>query len=240
MRVFVGMTEWNYDEWRGNFYPLAMSRANFLQYYAQVFNTAEIASTYYRLPFYNHVKNWGAKTPDDFCFAIKLIWQTTHQNRMERTEANKMIVDNFFERLKDIDDKIGIVIIQPPSDLEFDEKIAKEFVGLLPKKFRYVIEGKGPSWQGEKFVAFCAENGVIPASVSSSKGEYFPEHPKLKDRFVRLSGKMPDNQYLYTDLELQEYADKIKSSGCENAWIYFSNTAQRYAVENARAMKQLF
>ncbi len=239
MKIYLGTTDWNYDDWRGTFYPQSLTKAEFLNYYSQEFNTAEIASTYYRLPFYNHVRKWNENTPNDFRFAMKLIWQTTHQNRMEPDEPNKAVIEGFFKRMQDIGDKISLIVIQPPNDLEFDPEKIRKFVSLLPGDFRYALEIKNPDWQNDEYLAFCAETGLIPVSYSSAKGDYFPRHPGIRDAFFRFCGKMPDSNYLYPDSELSEYSDKIQDSRYDTVWVYFSNTIKHFAIENAKTMKRL-
>ena len=56
--VRIGCSGWNYDDWRGRFYPEGMGSARWLRRYAEAFDTVEVNSTFYRLPSQRAVERW--------------------------------------------------------------------------------------------------------------------------------------------------------------------------------------
>jgi len=46
-RVLVGTSGWNYEDWRGPFYPEDLPRTKWLEYYARNFQTVEVNATFY-------------------------------------------------------------------------------------------------------------------------------------------------------------------------------------------------
>ncbi|MEA3485566.1 MAG: DUF72 domain-containing protein, partial [Candidatus Aerophobetes bacterium] len=64
--TIIGTSGWWYDHWQGIFYPPQTKKKDWFNYYAKSFNTVEINSSFYRLPFENMVKGWAKKAPEGF------------------------------------------------------------------------------------------------------------------------------------------------------------------------------
>jgi len=54
MRNYTGCSGYNYKNWRGKFYPQDLPQKNWLEYYADKFDTVEINNSFYRLPEKKH------------------------------------------------------------------------------------------------------------------------------------------------------------------------------------------
>jgi uncharacterized protein YecE (DUF72 family) len=48
--IHIGTSAFTAAGWEGSFYPDGMKPADYLNYYAQKFDTVEVDSTYYRTP----------------------------------------------------------------------------------------------------------------------------------------------------------------------------------------------
>lgn len=48
--IRIGTSGWHYDHWIGRFYPQKMRKENWLEFYAQHFDTVEINNTFYHMP----------------------------------------------------------------------------------------------------------------------------------------------------------------------------------------------
>ncbi|HID09488.1 TPA: DUF72 domain-containing protein [Candidatus Micrarchaeota archaeon] len=86
--IRIGTSGWSYEHWKRLFYPEPLPKERWLQFYSSNFNTVEINSTFYRLPFENVVKGWYRKTPDDFVFSVKGTRQVTHRKRLRKVEED--------------------------------------------------------------------------------------------------------------------------------------------------------
>ena len=65
-RIRVGCSGWNYDSWRGGIYPEGLAQRRWLERYAELFDTVEVNSTFYRLASRSGVERWVEQTPEDF------------------------------------------------------------------------------------------------------------------------------------------------------------------------------
>jgi len=81
------------------------------------------------------------------------------------------------------------------------------------------------------------ERGLIFCSVSA---------PRLPDDLIRtneviyarLHGRSRWYRHDYTDEELNEWTGKIESSGASEAWIYFDNDREGFAIKNAQELRR--
>ena len=82
----IGTSGWHYPAgrgtWNGVFYPprQASARASIdeLAFYAEHFDTVEVNATFYRVPAPETTRDWAARTPPGFVFAVKLHQRFTH------------------------------------------------------------------------------------------------------------------------------------------------------------------
>ena len=72
--IRIGCSGWNYKSWKDEFYEGKPAR-QWLQHYAQHFDTVEVNTTFYRLPLRSSVERWVAETSPGFLFAIKPVEQ---------------------------------------------------------------------------------------------------------------------------------------------------------------------
>ncbi|MEJ7692980.1 DUF72 domain-containing protein [Daejeonella sp.] len=59
-------------------YPPEFQERSRLGYYAHLFNSIEINSSFYKIPMARTVAKWAAEVPDDFRFTYKLWRDITH------------------------------------------------------------------------------------------------------------------------------------------------------------------
>src|ERR1700712_3338060 len=70
-RIRIGCSGWDYQHWRGLFYPAALPQRRWFEYYAGHFDTVEINNSFYRLPKAETFDKWRAQAPSGFCYAVK-------------------------------------------------------------------------------------------------------------------------------------------------------------------------
>src|SRR5206468_1550027 len=71
-RPYVGCSGWQYREWRGRVYPAEAPAREWFGLYAEMFDTVELNSTFYRLPEPSTFDRWAAAAPPGFVYALKL------------------------------------------------------------------------------------------------------------------------------------------------------------------------
>ena len=95
--VRVGCSGWQYDDWRGVLYPEGLAKGRWLERYAQVFDTVEVNSTFYRLASADAVKRWVEQTPPEFVLAAKASRYMTHVNRLQNLAEG---IGRFYEGIE--------------------------------------------------------------------------------------------------------------------------------------------
>ena len=70
-KIRVGIGGWDFDEWRGTFYPDGLAKTKQLAYAAEHLTSIEINATYYGSQKPATFANWAKAVPDGFQFAVK-------------------------------------------------------------------------------------------------------------------------------------------------------------------------
>ncbi|HEY7080338.1 MAG TPA: DUF72 domain-containing protein, partial [Nitrososphaeraceae archaeon] len=103
--LILGCSGWNYPDtpdkggWTGIFYPEKSTKR--LHYYSQIFNTAEIDSTFYHR-FYSKMTRgtfigMGRATPEKFQFSIKVPETITHRKRLSIDKGAIIDLEEFLD-----------------------------------------------------------------------------------------------------------------------------------------------
>jgi uncharacterized protein YecE (DUF72 family) len=150
LEYYLGCSGWSYDGWKGPFYPKDLDNRYWLSYYSQLFDFVEIDSTFYKIPSKFMVNNWNKRTPENFKFAVKFPKVITHDKRLNDVEKD---IEQFYEAMEQLYDKILVFLIQLPPSLQIAERLdlIKNLRYQLDPSFRYVIEVRHHSWFNELF-----------------------------------------------------------------------------------------
>ena len=70
-RIHVGIGGWNFEPWRGVFYPKGLPQAKELEYAATHLTSIEINATFYGSQKPESFRKWAATVPDGFVFSVK-------------------------------------------------------------------------------------------------------------------------------------------------------------------------
>jgi uncharacterized protein YecE (DUF72 family) len=163
--IRIGTQGWNYDAWVGPFYPVGTRAADYLSVYARAFGTVEVDSTFYAIPAAKTVRGWAERVPPGFRFALKLPQEITHENRL-RDSADLTAL--FFDRARELGDKLGPVLIQLGPDFAPTELPAlAQFLPLLPGDLQVAVEFRQRGWIHDGVLALLAEHGVALALVDA-------------------------------------------------------------------------
>lgn len=161
--VRIGTQGWNYQDWVGSFYPAGTRPADFLPIYTRAFDSVEVDSTFYAVPAASTIGSWTARTPPGFLFSLKLPQEITHENRL-RDDAGT--TELFFQRVRQLGDKLGPTLVQLPPGFEASELPAfVSFLQRLPRDVQVAIEFRHRSWMHEGVYALLREHNVALALV---------------------------------------------------------------------------
>lgn len=239
--IHIGASGWSYPEWKVFFYPADLKSTEWLSYYSGVFDTVEINSSFYHLPKIQTVVNWTSYVPDDFLFCSKISRFLTHLNRLKDPEEP---LERFFEVFKPMQSKLGPVLIQLPSSVQFDPDIVQQFFNILSSKYheyQFALEARHQSWLADQAIDLLSKHDI--AWVISQSGVGFPYLEKItaSNIYIRFHGpgKLYDSSYSHADL--QAFADKFKlwSEGGHTIWAFFNNTMNGHAIANIKEIKEM-
>ncbi len=238
MEFLIGTSGWWYDHWYGKFYPPELEKKDWFSYYAKVFDTVEVNSSFYRLPFEGVVKGWARKAPENFKFTLKMWRRVTHFKKLKGVEEDLAI---FFERIKPLKKNYGAILYQLPPSLKLDLSLLEGFLKMLPDGVDQVIEFRNKSWLESKTFSLLKKYNVAYCIVSMPK---FPELLELTADFsyIRFHGRETLYSSFYSDDELKQWRKRIRGfirKKIKRVYIYFNNDYNAYAVKNALKMKEL-
>jgi uncharacterized protein YecE (DUF72 family) len=159
--IRLGTQGWNYDAWAGPFYPENTKAVDYLTVYSRAFDTVEVDSTFYATPPSKTVRGWAQRTPPGFVFSLKMPQEITHERRFRGVED---LAREFFDRARELGDKLGPVLIQLGAEFQVNElpAIAK-FLPTLPDDIAFAIEFRDRGWINDGVIALLSEHNVALA-----------------------------------------------------------------------------
>jgi uncharacterized protein YecE (DUF72 family) len=235
--IRIGTSGWHYDHWIGRFYPQKMRKENWLEFYAQHFDTVEINNTFYHLPREQTMVHWRDKVPANFLFAVKASRYITHIKKLHNTAEE---VGRFFALASLLEDRLGPVLYQLPPSLHKNLERLDEFIQSLPRRDNAVFEFRHSSWYDQGTFDLMNQHGV--ALCVHDMGDKAPPRIVTGDvayvRFHGTNGRYAGN---YPDHMLQDWADWLKAqiAGVRAIYAYFNNDISGHALNNARTLRQI-
>lgn len=213
MRVVVGTSGYAYKEWKGSFYPADLKAEEMLRFYGTQFRTVEINNTFYRMPSEKLLLGWSRQVPDGFTFVLKASQRITHQKRLK--DANEE-VGYFLRTASVLGEKLGPTLFQLPPNFKKDLPRLKDFLALLPRRWRAALEFRHASWyDDEVYEALRAHNAALCAADTDE------EDAKLMATadwgYLRL------RRVAYDESPLRAWAEKIGQQSWTDAFVYFKH-----------------
>lgn len=233
--VHVGCSGWNYDDWRGRLYPERAPRRQWLELYAERFDTVEVNTTFYRLPARGSVQQWVAQTPERFIFAIKASRYLTHIKRLTALAEG---IPRLYERLEPLIEvgRLGPILWQLPPNFQRDDRRLEGWLAALAPG-RHTIEFRHPSWFVAPVFAALRARGVA-VTVAHDARRPLPE-PELTAqwRFLRFHYGARGRNGNYSRAELATWARRIAQWRRQGEiYAYFNNDWCGYAPANATVL----
>ncbi len=147
-KVHIGCSGWSYQGWKGTFYPAKLASSRWLGYYASVFDTVEVDSTFYTIPETATTAKWSAQVPDAFTFVAKMFRGITHDlGKGTPVDAVAGMLGRFYRGMDGLGTKLAAILVQFPPN--FSTKHAGALVALAAlfrAGIHHVIEFRHPSW----------------------------------------------------------------------------------------------
>ena len=226
-----------YDDWRGRLYPDKLAKRRWLERYAQVFDTVEVNSTFYRLARRAAVAGWVEQTPAGFEFAVKASRYLTHIKRLVDIADG---IKRFYEPLEPMIEagRLGPVLWQLPENFHRDDARLDGWLELLPPG-RHTIEFRDESWFVAEVLAMLRAHEVA-LTIGDHPSRPFQMHEATADwRFVRFHYGARGRAGNYSASEIETWARRIAQwRRREAVYAYFNNDWHGFATANAKLLRR--
>jgi uncharacterized protein YecE (DUF72 family) len=211
-------------------YPPEFRDKTRLYYYASLFNSIEVNSSFYKIPQAGTVAKWATEVPDDFKFTYKLWRGITHEKGLVFNTAD---VKRFMEAINAAGSKKGCLLIQfPPSAKvvlmpQLQYLVSCVLEADANRSWQIALELRHASWYNDDLLEFAQRNKLslvlqdIPASATPL--HYYDTNDTIYLRFHGPGGKYRGS---YPDDVLHEYSSYIHEWQHEGktVYVYFNNT----------------
>jgi uncharacterized protein YecE (DUF72 family) len=192
--LHIGTSAFTAAGWEGSFYPEGMKPADYLNYYAQKFDTVEVDSTYYRTPSEAMVKRWYTQTPKHFLFALKIVQTITHEKVLVDCEDD---LKHFLAAADLLGEKLGALLFQFPyfNKKAFPDGAAffarlEPFLKKLPSGYRFAVEIRNKYWLVPKLADMVRARGIALALIDH------PWMPRPAEIFKKFDPLTADFTYI--------------------------------------------
>jgi uncharacterized protein YecE (DUF72 family) len=234
--IYIGISGWRYEPWRGVFYPPGLVQARELDYAAHQLPTIEINGSFYSLQRPSSYAAWYAATPPGFVFAVKGNRFLTHMLKLRGID--KPLANVLASGMLGLREKLGPILWQFPPQLRFEPDKIEAFLAMLPRDtgqalaiarghdermegralleidavrpLRHAVEVRHDSFRDDAFIRLLRKYGV--ALVVADTAGKWPDYEDVTADFVyiRLHGEHELYASGYEDASLERWAQRIR------------------------------
>lgn len=215
-----------------------------LHYYASLFNTVELNSSFYKLPKPVTFSKWAAEVTDNFRFAVKVSKEITHAKDLD-TDMDH--IDKFMQAVKNMGQTKSVLLIQFPGKISIGhfnkvEEILDHFSMYNDKlPWRKAIEFRNSSWYIGETRELLEQHNTALVLHDMPKGRITEPFTGADFIYQRFHGPEAGNyKGSYAPSFLKERAKQMnmwRSEG-KDVFAYFNNTIGE-AFNNALALQRL-
>ena len=176
--IHIGVGGWDFDPWRGTFYPPGLAKMKQLDFASRHLTAVEVNATFYKLQSPEIFTRWAAAVPEAFRFAIKA--SRFCMNRKQLATMGESMEKFLAQGFTALGPKLGPILWQLAPTKAFDAEDIAAFFALLPASrdglpLRHAIEPRHQSFRCAEFVALARAAGVAIVVADHD------EHPQIAD-----------------------------------------------------------
>lgn len=226
-----------------SFYPPEFQNKPRLSYYASLFNSIEINSSFYKIPQPATVHKWADSVPDDFKFTFKLWRGITHNKQLEFDPAD---IHRFMQVIDQAGNKKGCLLVQFPPSVKAD--LINKMLSLInciraadvDNKWIVALEFRHRSWYQQSIADMISSLNMITVLHDIQASATPLNYASGKSAYLRFHGPGGKYRGSYTDDILQEYASYISEwlDERKKVFVYFNNTIGD-AIVNLATLNQM-
>lgn len=209
----IGIGGWDYEPWRGTFYPPGLPKAKQLHFASRAVTAIEINATFYKLQRPELFARWAEAVPEGFVFAIKGSRFCTNRKRL--AEAGEAVAGFCGQGLTELGDKLGPILWQFAATKRFEPEDFTAFLALLPSeqegvRLRHAVEVQHESFRDAAFVRLVREAGVA-VCVTDAEGCPLIADATADFAYVRLKRSRAEEPAGYSAEALDKWAETIRA-----------------------------
>jgi len=234
----IGTSGWQYDDWRGGFYPSGLASTRWLEHYAARFQTVEVNNTFYRLPGPETFRAWASRVPVEFEFAIKASNYLTHYKRLRDPQAP---VDRLLEHAEPMRPHLAVVLLQLPASLRCAPDRLDATLRAFAGRVRVAVELRHDSWFCDEVRDVLQTHDAALCLADRHSRMITPEWRTASWTYVRFHGGRALPESCYGRRALATWVARLRSLFGEDpdGYVYFNNDAHGCAVRDAVAFARI-
>ncbi|PYY37105.1 MULTISPECIES: DUF72 domain-containing protein [unclassified Curtobacterium] len=267
MTVRIGLSGWQYDSWRGDFYPEGLAKRRWLEHVGDRFPAVEVNGSFYSLQRPSRYRAWRAAVPEGFRFALKGGRYLTHMLRLRNVDT---ALANFFASGPlELGPALGPVLWQLPEHVVPTPEVLDAFLAALPRshgdaatlatghdakvaepattteharlRIDHALEVRSPDAGTPEHLAVLRRHRV--ALVDSHAGDFprFVHDTDAPLAYLRLHGAPHTYHDGYPPEALADWASTVRrhDEAGRDVWVFFDNDAERHAPWDALGLARL-
>jgi uncharacterized protein YecE (DUF72 family) len=216
-------------------FPPEFRSGSRLAYYASLFNSLEVNSSFYRVPMPVTFTKWASEVPPDFRFTVKLWQGITHVPGLRFLPVD---VNRFLYAADHLGSSKGCLLIQLPPGLKADRidqldwLLEKICVADSSRSWKLAVEFRNRGWYNpavemvlERYQATKVLQDMPASGVSELSGN---QNSGSQPQFVYLRFHGPNGDYKggYSNHVLDAWGQKIRAwlEAGKEVYAYFNNT----------------
>ena len=224
-------------------FPEPYNTSSRLRYYASLFDTLEVNSSFYRLPRQATLLRWTTEVPQDFQFTLKVWREVTH---VKGLPPSGEAIRKFMELATAAGRSQGCLLLQFPASItvHFIAQVAailEQIASLDPEnRWHRAVEFRHSSWYSEHTHRLLKEYkaALVLHDMPASKPGWEPGDTGFE--YIRLHGPAGNYAGSYHPEFLEGLAEDLLtwSGAGKDVYVYFNNT-RGDAFANARMLQDL-
>jgi len=231
----IGTSGYQYEHWRGRFYPRTLPVRAWFGHYADVFDTVEINNTFYNLPGAETFDRWREQAPPGFRYALKFSRYGTHRRRLRDPAAT---LGTFLERAEQLGSRLGPVLVQLPPHWGAVPERLDAFLREAPRRHRFAVEVRDPSWLCDEVYAVLRERGAALVLHDGLEGRAHPTVVTTDWLYLRFHGDGYGGGYSPQALGGQARRIRRWLGEGRDVYAYFNNDLGGHAPRNAADLRR--
>jgi len=194
----IGTSGYQYDHWKGHFYPEHLRKEKWFRHYAEHFDCVEINSTFYGLPSESTVDAWREVAPPGFRYALKFSRYGTH---LRKLKDPRQTIGAFLARAERLKSHLGPILVQLPPRWKRDVTRLRGFLDEAPRRHRWAFEIRDESWLHNDVYAVLADHGAALVHHDMTGNHPWVETSNFV--YLRLYGNRCRGSYSLQELRAQ-------------------------------------